>query len=153
MKYLLDATATFPYILYDTIGPSPWTPISSRGSKIDLINYAPFVLNCAAIIFNWAGLFPPNMAGLGVVLETQPPFPIANLSSKQRESIVLQLCSTVLQFLSLVPAPFFMTPSLKVEFCGIVLTFFSKIAALSSKIQNWFLQKIVPGPKTCELGV
>ena len=36
------------------------------------------------------------------------------------DSIVLKLCSTVLQFLSLVPTTLFMTQSLEIEFCGIL---------------------------------
>jgi len=46
-----------------------------------------------------------------------------------------------------------MTQSPEVAFCGIVLPFFLKIAVLPSEIRSWFPQKILPGLKTCELGV
>ena len=89
--------------------------------------------------------------GGGGSRNSDPPLRISG--SKQRGSIVLQLCSIVLQFLLLVPFPLFMTQSLEIEFCGIVLAFFLKIAALSLEIRSWFLQKIVAGPKTSELRV
>jgi len=121
-------------VVLETQPPSPL--IANFGFKTTGIN-------CAAIFS-----FVPNPVfnyQEGGFRNTDPPLRISG--SKQHESIVLH----VLQFLSLVPAPFFMTQSLEVEFCGIVLTFFLKIATLSLEIRSSFLQKIVPDPTTCEL--
>ena len=99
--------------------------------------------NCADISFNCTRSF--FQLPRGWFSELRPPSRISDW--KQRESIVLQLCSTVLEFFSLVPAPFFMTQSLEVEFCEIELTFLLKIAASSLEIRRWFLQRIVQVPK------
>ena len=140
---IVPAPITRGVVLLGTQPP----PIANFRFEITGFNCAPIVLNCAAIFFNCTR--PSFQLPGGWFSGLRPPLRISG--SKQRESIVLRLCSIFLQFLSLVPAPFFMTQSFEVEVCGI--TFFLKIAALSLEIRNWFLQKIVPGPKTCKLGV
>ena len=169
--------------------------IANFGFETTRINCAPIVLNCAAIFFNCTGPFF-QLPGRWFSELSHPLPPLQILDSKQRESIMLQLCSIVLHFFQLYPPffsitrgwvselrspianvgfettrincapvvlncaeifpsvtdptmqlrrgwgilriqPFkppiadFLTQSLEVEFCGIVLTFFLKISTSS----------------------
>jgi len=93
-------------------------PIANLGFETIGINYSSIVFNCAAIFCDCTHPFFQLPGGWFSKLRPT----IANFGFKTTE-INLQLCSTVLQFLSLVPAPFFTTQSPEVECCGIVLTF------------------------------
>jgi len=77
------------------------------------------------------------------------PSPIANFgfeTTRMNCALIMLNCAAIP---STCAGPFFHEAITRVR----ILRNCTKIAALSLKIRGWFLQKILPDPKTCDVGV